>query len=122
MENRHHSRVSMGSECQARLQAAGQPFQVVPVSDLGPDGCRIRVSVQPGAKLNASALLDQLELIHPALPKDSVQARVVWVNDQDFLDTGFVESGVQFMHALLDYRQKLSDYVTFLEPPSAYDH
>ena len=122
MDNRHHSRVSMGSECQAQFQVAGQPYQIVPVADLGSNGCRIRVPVQPGGKLDAMPLFDRLELIHPALPRDPVQARVVWVDDQDLLDSGFVESGVQFLHVPRDYQQKLSDYVAFLEPPSTYEH
>jgi hypothetical protein len=112
----------MESQGKARFQVAGQPYPIVQVSDLGPDGCRIKVPVQPGAVLNAETLLDRLELIHPALPKDPVQARVVWVHDQDAAGTGFVETGVQFLHPPSDYTRKLSNYVTFLEPPSTYGH
>ena len=122
MDNRHHSRISMGSQCQARVQVAGQPYQVVPVSDLGPDGCRIQVPAPPGATLDARSVLERLELIHPALPKEPVQAKVVWVHDQDPSGSGFVESGIQFLHTPPDYQQKLSNYLTFLEPPSSYDH
>lgn len=120
MENRQHPRVSMDHQCQAKFRFGGKPFSNIAVSDIGPEGCRLEIPIQTGPGFSDKSFLEGLELIHPALPTDPVQAKVVWVHGQDVLETGFVVSGVQFMDAPADYTRKLTNFVTFLDPPSTY--
>ena len=118
MENRHHSRVSLEPHCQARIRLGGQTYTDITVADLGPGGCRIQVPLHSANGLGDKAILDELELMHPALPTGTVKAKVVWVNVQDTALTELMESGVQFLEAPADYTRKLTNFVTFLAPPS----
>ena len=120
MENRHHARVSVEPQCRAQFLLRGATYRNIPVADLGSDGCRIQVPIQSIGEYSDVSLLERLELIHPALPRGPVKAKVVWVHGQDIPKAGFIESGVQFMDAPAGYTRKLAEYVTNLEPPSTY--
>lgn len=112
MDKRLHSRVAVASQCKARFQLGGKSFNDITVSNLGADGCCLQIPSQAGAELTNRTNLEGWSLIHPGLPKDSIQAKVVWSHAQDRAKAGYIETGVQFVNAPANYTRDLDKYVT----------
>lgn len=112
MENRLHPRIPVESQCQARFQFGGQAFNHIHVANLGSEGCCIRMPTQ-GQGLRDHSLLENLELVHPGLPKGTIQARVAWVHGQ--------ESGIKFTDVPDEYSRGLSNFVLTMAHPRFSD-
>jgi len=116
MENRRNSRVAVTGQCRARFQTGGKPFNNIEVANLGRDGCCLTGTTKGMEKLTDRVMLENLELIHPGLPKDPVTARVVWV---DRHGQG-VSTGVQFIDAKPGYLKDVGSYVSTMSAPGTY--
>jgi hypothetical protein len=114
MDHRLHARVSVEPQCKARFRLGGQSYSDITVANLGQDGCCIRVPGTANAALDVKPMLDGLELVHPALPKGPVKARVVWTRSHARDRAGYVESGVAFLDPPPGYATALSKYVTVM--------
>jgi hypothetical protein len=111
MDKRLHSRVSVENQCKARFQLGGRSYNDIIVSNLGPDGCCMRIPSQAGQELDNRITLEGWSLVHPNLPKDSIKAKVVWNHAGDRAKAGYIECGVQFMNPPADYTRNLSQFV-----------
>ena len=111
MEHRLYSRVPAEPRCRAQFQLGGRTYRNIPVANLGPDGCCLRIPTHAFVGVGDKALLEGWKLIQPGLPKRSIKAKVAWVRGQDRSRSGYVETGVQFLDAPVDYRKKLAYYV-----------
>lgn len=121
MDKRLHSRISVEPQCKARFQLGGQSFNNIVVANLGSDGCCIKIPNEAARNLSDRDTLEGWELIHPSLPKGSIQAKVVWCGGQDKPRTDYFETGIQFMDTTPEYRRDLDKYVTTLarsNPPT----
>jgi hypothetical protein len=116
MEKRQSLRVSVEPQCRARFQLGGQSYSI-PVANLGTEGCGLRVPARAAGALRKRTQLEGWEFIHPGLPKGAVKAEVVWLQDPDRADGGFVASGVRFVDAPLDFSRKLYSYVITMAQP-----
>ena len=112
MDKRMYSRVSVEPQCKARFQLGGQTYNNITVSNLGPNGCCLSGPSQSLSGLTDKATLDQYELIHPALPKGSIHAKVVWLNQRTRDTSGTITTGIQFMDAPAKYVKEVGNYVT----------
>jgi hypothetical protein len=116
MENRKSSRVSVATQCKARFQLGGQRYNNITVSNLGQDGCCLSGTKKDLDTISEKGMLENLELIHPALPKEGIKGQVVWVHR---LGQG-VETGVHFLNPKGSYARDLGKYVSTLAAPESY--
>jgi len=112
MENRQATRVSVEPQCKARFQLGGQTYNDITVSNLGQDGCCLSGPTQTLSALSDKATLEDWQLIHPALPKGAIKAKVVWVSRQYQGSEGRIFSGIQFQDAPAGYAKHVGKYVT----------
>ncbi|MDR3670275.1 MAG: PilZ domain-containing protein [Holophaga sp.] len=110
MENRHCTRVLVEPQCKAQFQLGGQTYNNITVSNLGEDGCCLSGSQSLGT-LTDSAILEDWQLIHPALPKGSIKAKVVWVNRERQGSNTIIHTGVKFQDAPSGYVKRLGKFV-----------
>ena len=116
MDNRKSSRVSVTDRCKARFQLGGHPYNNITVSNLGPDGCCLTGSKKDLETISERGMLENLELIHPALPKEGIKGQIVWVHR---LGQG-VETGIHFLNPKGSYVRDLGKYVSTLSSPESY--
>jgi len=121
MDKRHHSRVSVGHQCKARFQLGNNTYENITVSNLGSDGCCMQIPDQSIEGLSENSTLEALELIQPGLPKGSLRGKIAWVHGEDKTRPGFLETGVQFMDASVEYIKNLSYYVNTMAHPKFSD-
>jgi hypothetical protein len=114
MENRHSARVSVEPQCKARFQLGGHTFNDINVSNLGEEGCCLTGPTQSLSALSDRTMLEDWQLIHPALPKGSIKAKVVWVNRHYEGSNGTIRTGIEFQDAPPAYTKSLGKYVTTL--------
>jgi len=112
MENRHHTRVAVEPQCKARFQLGGQTYNDITVSNLGEDGCCLSGTTQALSALGDRAMLEDWQLIHPALPKNAIKAKVVWVSRQYQGSNGIIHTGIKFQDAPAAYTRSVGKYVT----------
>jgi len=117
LEKRLHSRVLLEPQCKARFQLGGQSYDRIRVSNLGADGCCIQIPARAVGGISEKALLEGWEFLNPGLPKGSITAKVAWVHGDGKRRTGFVETGVKFMNAPVEYTRRLSNYVSTVARP-----
>lgn len=121
MDKRLHSRVAVESQCKARFRLAGQSYNDITVANLGADGCCIQAPFKAAVELSERPTLEGWELIHPALPKGTIKAKVVWSQGRERSRAGYVETGIQFTDVPSGYTRDLDRYVTTLaksNPPT----
>jgi hypothetical protein len=116
MENRRSSRVSVETQCKARFQLGEHRYNNITVSNLGQDGCCLTGSRKDLETINERGMLENLELIHPALPKEGIKGQVVWVHR---LDQG-VETGVHFLNPKGSFVRDVGKYVSTMAAPESY--
>jgi hypothetical protein len=114
MDDRHHPRVSVESQCKARFRLGGLSYSDITVANLSQDGCCIRVPGTANAALGVKPLLEGLELVHPALPRGPVKGRVVWTRPHPRDRAGAIESGVTFLDPPAGDVAALGKYVTVM--------
>jgi len=114
MDKRMHARVSVEPRCKARFQLGGQLYDNITVSNLGRDGCCLTGPMQTLSTLSDKAMLERWELIHPALPKNAIKAKVVWISQRNRDTAGIITTGIQFLDAPAKYVKDLSNFVTTL--------
>jgi hypothetical protein len=67
LERRRHPRISVGPQCRVRFQVGERCDANIPVANLGPTGCCIRIPQTVAVGLHDRATVPSLELIHPDL-------------------------------------------------------
>jgi hypothetical protein len=112
-------RVAVEPQCKARVRFDEQTFFILPVANLGTEGCCVRVPTQLVPGLREKLPLEGLELVHPSLPHTSVKAKVVWTQGQGDPATGLVPAGVRFTGAPAGFTRDLS---AFVQACTQYDH
>ena len=111
MGSNGNARVSVKRECSARFRFGGLTYDNIPVLNLGTDGCCIQVPRAFAGGLVDHSLLEGLELISPALAKDSIEARVLRVRSDETIKSGCLEAEVQFVGTPVGYRKNVRNYV-----------
>ena len=114
MDLRQHDRIAAETSCTASFHSAGQSYHDIAVSNLGAEGCCLEIPVRSANGLKQRALLDGLELCHPGLPRQAIQAKVVWVHSKKGAERDFLETGIQFSAPPEGYTAELDRYVAAL--------
>jgi hypothetical protein len=110
MENRHCTRVLVEPQCKAQFHLGGQTYDNITVSNLGEAGCCLSGN-DSLSTLKDTAILEDYQLIHPALPKGSIKAKVVWVNREHQGSNTIIHSGLKFEDAPSGYVKRVGKYV-----------
>lgn len=111
MDLRKHDRIPAERPCTATFQHAGQTWHDVAVSNLGAEGCCFEIPARSANGLKQLAVLESVELSHPGLPRQAVQAKIVWVHSKKGAERDFVETGIQFCAAPAGYAAEVDRYV-----------
>jgi hypothetical protein len=114
MAKKLNIRVSVKNRLKASFRTGGQAYDNIHLLNLGVDGCRIEVPMNQLARISGDSVLESWSLIHPLLPAESIQAKVLWSHHDDMTRAGFLEAEVQFLGASVDYQTELKNYVTIL--------
>lgn len=122
MDKRQHPRVTLESQCKANFHLGGTAYNDIIVSNLGVDGCCLQMPPQAMAELTNRSTLEGWELIHPSLPSDPIQAKVVWSHPDVQARKGFIETGIQFVNAPANYKRDLDRYVTNMSKSYPPEH
>jgi hypothetical protein len=114
MDLRKHSRITAESKCKASFTLGGQSYKDIPVSNLGADGCCFEIPSGSSSEFKKLAQLEAVELSHPDLPHQALQAKVVWVHGKRGAEKDLVETGIQFSGVPDGYCQEVDRYVSTL--------
>lgn len=111
MDLRQHTRVITENQCTARIEMGGETYNDLAVTNLGADGCCLRVPAQAASNFKDKMVLEGMELIHPNLPKAAIQGTVVWHNGNASTKGEYLEAGIQFSDTPEGFIQKVDQYV-----------
>ncbi|HEX9082809.1 MAG TPA: PilZ domain-containing protein [Holophagaceae bacterium] len=93
-------RVIVGPDHGIRFVLRGHPYEEVRISNLSSGGCFALVPHRDARLFERGAILEQLVLLHPELPKDALIATVAYVlgNRPGTPPMEFVGVGIQFLN------------------------
>ena len=114
MATKANARISVRNRCKARFQAEGRTYDNIQLLKLGTDGCSIEVPVGTQARISGDTVLEGWSLIHPLLPAEAIQAKVLWVHHDDTTRAGFMEAEVKFTGASESFWKDLRSGMTIL--------
>lgn len=102
----------MEPQCKARFLFAGRLYEDVTVSDLGAEGCCIKLPAESIRGLRVRSVLEGWVWTSPGLPGGPVSARVAWIRDHGQPRTDHISTGVSFRGAPAAYLRDLDRFVT----------
>ena len=111
MDHRLYARVPVEPQCRAELHLAHQTFSNVPVVNLGVEGCCLQVPTGLAQHLRNNLSVDDLELIHPSLPKTPIQGQLAWIERNGDPDSGLIAAGIRFMAAPGGFTSQVAAFV-----------
>ena len=115
MVSKKNDRVSVKNRCKASVRSGGKTHSNINLLDLGTHGCRVEMPEYLLERVSGDAVLEGWSLIHPLLPMDLIQARVLETRQAD--RAGFVEAEVQFLGATDSYHREVQTCMTNLARP-----
>ena len=121
MDKRLHSRVPVDPQASARFKLGGHVQEAIPITDLGVNGCCIRVPLGLGALMKEHPVLKEWQLLGTHLPAGSITARVVWVEPGGRSRGGDLRTGIQFQKAPASYAHSLLRYISMEAGGSSTD-
>lgn len=121
MDNRHHSRIPVDPRGSVRFKLGGHIHEAIAIADLGVDGCCIQAPLGLGALLKDHPLLLDWQFVGAPLPRESITARVVWVEPGGRSRGNGLRTGVQFQKAPASYGNSILRYVAMQAKGPATD-
>jgi hypothetical protein len=116
MEHRLHPRIPVRPLCQARFSVDSIPNRHIQVSNLGTEGCCIRVPATLAGTFKDNPVLEDWALTCPGLPKAKVRAQAVWCRPTagDRPVDRPLEVGIKFLAMPEDYATELEDFIDYV--------
>jgi hypothetical protein len=111
MEKRSACRTWMSLDFSTRMVLGGETFTGVPVANLGPRGCCVRLPATAAPHLVRHAPIDGMELSGSAAGPFPLQARIAWHDAPRFGGGRWINAGVEFLEAPAGFTQEWRDRV-----------
>lgn len=107
---RKYSRISAGPNYKLRFKINGHHFEDIEVTSVSPRGCGLRVEKKEHSWLDIT-YLDDIQLVHPELPLETLQGRVAWMQESP-KDPKMLDAGVEFVNPPISYMELLEEHIT----------
>lgn len=121
MDNRAYPRLATDAFCRARFQGGDRVTRTVGIADLSLGGCRIRMPAAAANGLKKRSLLEDWRFSHPALPKDPIQAELVWFRTPAGPEDRYLEVGIRFQDLPAAYASEVRHFLTYVAVPAGPD-
>lgn len=112
-ERRDNRRIPLGPGYSIRFKVAGRSFKDVRIANLSGSGVFAMVDQSEASLFEKSAVLEDLVLDHPMLPKGHIRAQVVYVlgGSPPAPAMGFVGMGLHFLEMASETQWALNHFV-----------
>ena len=97
--------------CRAQFQLQHQAFSNIPVINLRVEGCCLQMPASLASGLGDALSLENLELLHPSLPRTALKAKLAWIQGQGDPETGLVAAGIRFLAAPASFTGEVAAFV-----------
>ncbi len=111
MEKRNTARTALISDYNTEFRLGGQTYSNIQVSNIGPQGCCLRMPLASAKYLKSKPMLDNMILFHSGTKKYSLKGRVAWNEGEKETHDAWISAGVEFMDTPEECTREISEYV-----------
>jgi hypothetical protein len=120
MEKRHSDRTTLSQDFCGQVFLGGRTYANVAVTDLGLNGCGLRLPAAAAEHLRKQSLLEDLQLSRPHSGPYFLKARVAW-HARSWIGGGrWVRAGVQFLETpeacAREFRERVAESLSHMAP------
>lgn len=120
MDKRSTVRTSMSLDFSTRLVLDGETYTGVPVTNLGLNGCCVKLPAAATPHLHPGARLERVELAGASAGPYTLRARIVWHDAPRFGGGKWVNAGLEFLETPADcvreLRERVAESLAYREP------
>jgi hypothetical protein len=120
MEKRQSDRTSLSLDFSTRMVLEGETYTGVPVTNLGLNGCCVRLPASSSAHLKNHALVGSMLLSRSDSETFAVKARIAWHDAPRFGGGKWVNAGVEFLElpgdCVRELRERVAEDMANREP------
>lgn len=120
MEKRQSDRTSLSLDFSTQMVLEGETYTGVPVTNLGVNGCCVKLPAGSAAHLKSHALVGRMLLAWPESGPYAVKARIAWHDAPRFGGARWVNAGVEFLETPAEcvqvLRERVAEGMAYREP------
>jgi hypothetical protein len=111
-EGRRYPRVSIGPDYELVFRVGAKVFTRAPINNIGAGGCCARIPFEDVEMIEKGAVVSNLFICGPKIPKKEMQGKVAWVvGKHPGHKDGFALVGIQFINPPEEVMLMINDLI-----------